>query len=228
MNWLELLGFFLTLVVLLYLFIGDNPLFRLVSYLFVGVASGYVFVLLIFQVLLPRIELLLQSGDLAFFGLGLVSFVLGALLIFKLWPRTSRLGNLSMAILVGVGAAVAVGGAVFGTIAGQLSSTFALFPSLGELLGNFDVNVVLIGEGIFVLIGTITTLVYFQFSVRNRTNAPVPANETTARRAGALELLATIGQIFIGITLGAMFAGVFTAAISALVERIHFIFGIFF
>jgi hypothetical protein len=228
MNWLELLGFFLTLVVLLYLFIGDNPLFRLVSYLFVGVASGYVFVLLIFQVLLPRLNLMLQSGNLAFFGLGVISFVLGGLLIFKLWPRTSRLGNLSMAILVGVGAAVAVGGAVFGTMAGQFNSTFALFPSLSELFKNFDVNIVLIGEGIFVLIGTITTLAYFQFSARNRPNASAPANETTARRAGVLELLATIGQVFIGITLGAMFAGVFTAAISALVERIHFIFGIFF
>jgi hypothetical protein len=228
MNWLELLGFFLTLVVLLYLFIGDNPLFRLVSYLFVGVASGYVFVLVIFQVLLPRTELMLQSENLTFLGLGLISFILGALLFFKLWPRTSRLGNLSMAILVGVGAAVAVGGAVFGTIAGQFNSTFALFPSLGELFGNFDVNIVLILEGVFVLVGAIATLAYFQFSARSRTNAPAPAAETTARRAGVLELLATIGQIFIGITLGAMFAGVFTAAISALVERIHFIFGIFF
>jgi hypothetical protein len=38
-----------------------------------------------------------------------------------------------------------------------------------------------------------------------------------------VELLARIGQIFIAITLGALFAGIFAASITALIERLDFI-----
>lgn len=234
MDIIQILGLFLTLSVLLYLFIGDNPLFRIVSYLFIGVASGYVFVLLLFQVLGPRLEQLLESGNLTLLGIGLIPFLLGALLIFKLWPRTSPIGSFPMAILVGVGAAVTVGGAVFGTLFGQIQSTFALFPSLGDLAGNVVDQGFLLLEGLFVLLGTVATLAYFQFGARARSTAPagtaadaVGAASTTARRGLGLEALAWAGQIFIGITLGAVFAGVYSAAITALIERIDFIFRAF-
>jgi hypothetical protein len=72
-----------------------------------------------------------------------------------------------------------------------------------------------------VLAGTVSTLAYFQFNVRSR--AAVPEQDENTRRAPALEVLALVGQAFIGITLGAMFAGVYTAAITALVERIGFL-----
>ncbi len=235
MDGIEILGLFLTFSVLLYLFIGDNPLFRIVSYLFIGVVSGYIVVLILFQVLAPRLLLLLESGDLTLLAIGLVPFLLGALLFFKLWPRTSSIGSISMAILVGVGAAVTVGGAIFGTLFGQIRSTFALFPSLGALAGNVVDNGFLLLEGLFVLIGTVATLAYFQFGARARGTAAgaaavdaAGAASATARRGVWLEALAWAGQIFIGITLGAIFAGVYSAAITALIERIDFIFSVFF
>jgi hypothetical protein len=216
---LELLGLFLTLMVLLYLFIGDNALFRIVTYSFIGVAAGYVLVLIIFQVLLPRIFTLLSSGNLAAIGIGIIPFVLGLLLLFKLSPRFSAIGTLPMAIIVGIGAAVAIGGAIFGTLAGQIGGTIGLFSQ------NQGGNVVTrLLEGVFVLVGTISTLAYFQFSTRAR--APIAEAEAPVRRQAGLEVLAKVGQIFIGITLGAMFAGVYTAAISALIERIGFVIGV--
>jgi hypothetical protein len=218
---LELAGLFLTLVILLYLIFGDNALFRLVTYTFIGVAAGYVAVLVIFQVLVPRLLNLLFSGEWVFMVMGAVQVLLGILLLFKLSRRTSALGTLPMAILVGVGAAVAIGGAIFGTLFGQLGGTIGLF----NLRAGGDPLARLL-EGVFVLLGTITTLAYFQFSVRSRAAPADP--ETTARRAFPLELLAKVGQVFIGITLGAMFAGVYTAAISALIERIGFIFDVTF
>lgn len=225
---LQILGVVLTLMVLLYLIIGDNALFRLVTYTFIGVASGYVAVLVIFQVLIPRISVLLASAQPVLFFLGLIELLLGGLLFFKLWRKTSFLGTLGMAILVGVGAAVAIGGALFGTIFGQINGSSAAF-NLTTLQPGEDPWLRL-GWAVFVLIGTISTLVYFQFSVRARPAAPV-SEETRPRRAALLELLALIGQGFIGITLGAMFAGVFTAAVSALVERVgflyHFVAGLF-
>ena len=39
-------------------------------------------------------------------------------------------------------------------------------------------------------------------------------------RLGAIEFLAWFGRIFIAITLGAVFAGVYSAAMTALIERI--------
>ena len=59
-----LVGFVLTLMVFSYIF-GDNFLFRLASYLFVGVSGGYVGALVIDQVILPRLIYPLLEGTLA-------------------------------------------------------------------------------------------------------------------------------------------------------------------
>lgn len=229
---LELVGLFLTLMILLYMIIGDNPLFRIVSYTFVGVASGYVTVLLVFQVLFPRLFNVLNTGNL----LLLIPFVLGLLLVFKLSSRFSAFGTLPLAILVGVGAAVAVGGAVFGTLFGQVRGTIG-----GLRLEGVESPLAQLLEGAFILLGTVATLAYFQFGTRGRPAAslepaeqpgsaapaaaetPAPESGAAARRAVAMEMLAKIGQIFIGITLGAMFAGVYAAAITALIERLGFV-----
>ncbi len=211
---LDVFGLFLTISILLYLFFGDNALFRLVTYLFIGVAAGYIAVLIVFNVLLPRLATMLLSGNFLYVVIGGILIVLGILSLFKLFPRLSRFGSLPMAILVGVGAAVAIGGAVFGTLFGQASGTFALFNLRqgGNLL-----------SGVFVLVGAICTLAYFQFSTRTRATAPVTEEEVTAPRATLLEWLAKIGQVFIGVTLGALFAGVYSAAITAMVERLVFL-----
>ncbi|MDP2995015.1 MAG: hypothetical protein Q8N46_07850, partial [Anaerolineales bacterium] len=109
------ISFLLTLMVLSYL-IGDNPAFRVAVYIFIGVSAGYAAAVAWHQVLFPRLIVPLLSGNWADRLLTVVPLVLGLLLLFKLSPRTSRLGTPSMAFLVGVGAAVAVGGAVMGTL----------------------------------------------------------------------------------------------------------------
>jgi len=212
----DIVGLLLTLAILLYLFIGDNALFRLVTYIFIGVVSGYITVLVLFNVLLPRLGSLLFSGDPVFMAVAGILILLGILLLFKLSPRLSRFGSLPMAILVGVGGAVTIGGAVCGTLSGQIGGTIELFNMRQGEGGNPL-------AGIYVLVGAVSTLAYFQFSTRSRSVTPVTEEEATAPRATALEVLAKIGQIFIGITLGAMFAGVYTAAITAMVERLGFI-----
>lgn len=214
---LEVGGLFLTLAVLLYLIVGDNALFRLVTYTFVGVAAGYLAVLVIFQVLIPRLSILLVSAEPVLVTIGIVEIVLGLMLFLKLWPRTSFLGSLPLAILVGIGAAVTVGGAIFGTLFGQIKGTIGLFGQEGSAS-----PLLRLVEGSFVLIGVISTLAYFQFIVRSRNTLSDAENK--ARRSPGLEGLAVVGQGFIGIALGAMFAGVYTAAVTALIERIGFVF----
>ena len=111
-------GFILTLLVLSYL-IGDNPLFRSAVYVFVGVASGYAAVAAWHYVLLPRLFQPLASADPAQLTFVIVPLVLSLTLVTKLSPRIAWLGGFAMALMVGVGAATALSGAVIGTLIPQ-------------------------------------------------------------------------------------------------------------
>jgi hypothetical protein len=208
-----LVGFVLTLLVFSYIF-GDNPLFRLVSYLFVGVASGYAFVLLIYQVILPRLVTPLMNFGNPQWVITLVPLVLSGMLLTKLSPRLSSIGSIPMAYLVGCAAAIVIGGAVMGTLFQQTLATINLFDLKTVKPGGDPLYQVL--QGIFLLIGTITTLAYFHFGARQRADQSI-------RRPVLVNLLAVIGQVFIAVTLGALFAGVFSAALTALIERLDFL-----
>ena len=70
-----LVSFILTLLIFSYL-LGDNPLFRVASYLFVGVTAGYVAVVVIYQVILPKLIWPLMEGNLLEKGLTLIPLVL--------------------------------------------------------------------------------------------------------------------------------------------------------
>ncbi len=204
-----IVGFVLTLLVLSYV-LGDNPLFKLVTYLFVGIASGVVAVIAIYQVIWPKLILPVLNGN----YLTLIPLLLSVLLLTKLFPKVSFLGNISMAYLVGAGAAVAVGGAVLGTLVSQTSAMAAPF-SLSTAATSAN-PLAQIAEGVFILVGTLATLFYFQFS------AKVQANQTV-KRPQFVEVVGKVGQGFIAITFGALLAGVFGSAIAALVERLAFL-----
>jgi hypothetical protein len=71
-------------------------------------------------------------------------------------------------------------------------------------------------NGGIVLVGTITSFAYFHFGARGRPNQP-PVRQPW------IEELSQIGQLFIAITLGVLFASVYAAALAALVERLSFL-----
>ena len=52
-----IIGLIFTLLIFSYL-IGDNPLFRMAVYIFIGAASGYAAVVICYSVLLPKLRLL--------------------------------------------------------------------------------------------------------------------------------------------------------------------------
>ena len=205
-----IVSFLLTLMILSYL-IGDNPAFRVAVYIFVGVSAGYAAAVTWWQVLSPRVIVPLLNGGLTERVLALVALILGILLLMKLSPRTARLGSPSVAYLVGVGAAVAVGGAVMGTLFPQIQASIGVLDmsNAGQYLGER------LSFGILMLIGTVTTLVYFHFGAKSTPGGP--------QRSKLVVVLGWIGQIFIAITFGVLFAGVLTAALVALIERLNFI-----
>ncbi|MCX6053494.1 MAG: hypothetical protein NTZ74_00990 [Chloroflexi bacterium] len=204
-----LTSFILTLLVFSYLF-GDNPVFRFVSALFIGVAAAYFMVILIYQVVLPRLVVPLFAGS----WLTLIPLGMSGLLLFKLSQKFSRFGNIPMAFLVGTGAAIAIGGAISGTLFGQAKGVIASFAPPATASGSSQTFMIL--EGAFLLLGTVATMSYFHFGARN-------SAKLGPQRGVITGIFAWIGRFFIAITLGAVFAGVLTAAITALVERLDFI-----
>lgn len=207
------LGLFFTLAVFSYI-LGDNALFRFTIHIFIGAAAGYAAMVAWFNVIWPQLLLPLISGTQSQRFYLLVPLVLGVLLLAKSSSRLAGWGSISLAFMVGVGLASAIGGAVLGTLFPQSNATMNLF-STQALPGGIDFAVKLV-EALIIIIGTLTTLIYFQFRARPKLNQP-------PRRSPVVEALAWVGQIFIAIALGALFAGVYTAALTALVERSQFV-----
>jgi hypothetical protein len=206
------IGLILTLMVFSYL-IQDNPLFRIAVYIFIGSASGYAAAVIVQTVIIPK---LLQSIS-TLNPLALIPFLFGLLLLAKLFPSTSRIGSVAMAVLVGVGAAATVGGALLGTLMPQAQAAvdsldFRAASNLGEAASRLL-------EGVIMLGGTVFTLASFHFSAGR-------AADGTAKRNRILEGIAWVGRIFIAITFGALFAGVYISALTAMIERLSFILNI--
>jgi len=204
-----LVGLILTLMVFSYL-IGDNPLFRIAVYLFIGVASGYAATVVWHYVLIPK---LFQSLS-ALNPLSIVPLVFGISLLAKLSPRFSSVGNFAMAVLVGVGAAAAVGGALLGTLMPQVQASIDAFDFRSA--GGGANAILKLVEGGVMFLGTVFTLASFHFSAGR-------AADGTPKRNPLIEGIAWVGRIFIAITLGVLFAGVYMAALTAMIERLSFV-----
>ena len=209
-----LAAFLLTLFVLSYL-IGDQVLFRVAIYIFVGASAGYVASVAWHQVLSPQLVRPLLYGDANEKLLTLFPALLVLLLLFKAIPMTSRVGTPSVAFMVGVGAAVAIGGAVTGTIIPQVMASINTFD-LAAAAERGNSSTLQFFEAGLMMLGTISTLVYFQFTARLGADGKYQRNPVT-------RILALIGGIFIAITFGVLFAGIYSAALTALIERISFL-----
>jgi hypothetical protein len=207
------ISFIFTLLIFSYV-LGDNPLFRVAVYIFVGVSSGYIAAVAFWQVIVPRLFYplmpALASGNLFEMIFILVMWLAALLLLMKASPGSMGMGRIVMAFLVGVGAAVTLAGALTGTLIPQILGTINAFDMRGKDIGDF---IEAITNGAIILAGVVLTLVYFHFGAR-------PKADGSMRRLGLVEVLAWGGRVFIGIALGAVFAGVYSAALTALIERI--------
>lgn len=215
-------GLALSLMIYSYL-LGDNPLYRIAVHVLVGVGMAYASVVVIYTVLFPQLidplEQMVLAGAV---GTGqsallvIAVLVLTVLLLLKLFPRTAPLGNLTMAVVMGVGTAVAVSGAVLGTMLPQVSataSTLGADPKAVVFAGRDVVTNLL--AGIVLVAGTITTLLYFHFSGER-------VSEEGTQRPVWVRLTAPVGQVFLMVAFGSLFAGALIASLSVLTARVQF------
>jgi len=207
----------LTLMVFSYIF-GDNVLFKLATHIFVGVAVGYAIIVVFHKVLVPAVI----SGDLLRV---LPALLLCLLLIFKIRPATGNavnaLGNITLAFVVGVGAALAIGGVLFGTLLPQTSAMMDIslnpndYPNTEQ-----EVGLVTWLNNIIIVLGTIGTFFYFTFAVRSH-------GLLGGFREGFVRFWAGMGRLMIIFTLGALFANTVSSRVALLVSRLQFLAGFF-
>jgi hypothetical protein len=197
-------GLILSLMIFSYL-LGDNFLYRLAVHIFVGLAAGFVAVVTVESVLVPWINttVLAPDSNIGIRIVGIIPLLLGFLLLLKSSPRLGRLGNLAIAFVIGVGSAVAVVGAISGT----------LLPLAGETSANINADLL---NGFLIVLGVISSLVYFQYLAQR-----TPGGGT--RRALHVRFLSAIGQGFIVVTLGALYAGAILTSLTIFSERVAFI-----
>ncbi|MFQ3536096.1 MAG: hypothetical protein SNJ58_09465 [Aggregatilineales bacterium] len=204
-------GAVLTLCIFSYL-LGDNALYRIAIHIFIGAAAGFVLLTAVESVLIPWLSVTALSTPFepSRLVIGLLPFIFGLLLIYKGRRRLSRLGDLGVVIVLGVGTALALLGAVNGTLlplAGQTGRAFRPENALNGLIG---------------LIGTLSVLVYFTYVGLRRLSGEVT-------QFLPVRFIGLIGQGFIAITLGATYGllilSALTALSSVLAERLFILIG---
>jgi hypothetical protein len=195
-------GFALTLMIFSYL-LGDNVLYRIAVYVFVGLAAAYVTIIAIESVIRPWLMATLFSGDTGGMAVGLIPPLLGLLLFMKASGRLARLGSLGLAFLIGLGAAVALVGAISGT----------LIPLAAGVVTGAQTDLI---NGVLILLGVLSTLIYFQYLGRRQPDDSV-------RRPLPVRVFGAVGQGVIAVTLGALYGGAILTSLAILSERIAFV-----
>lgn len=197
-----IIGFVFTLMIFSYL-LGDNFLYRLAVYVFVGFTAGFIAIVTVESVIIPWFDTTLFSGEAPRIGLGFIPIAIALLLLFKTTQRLGRLGNYGMALIIGVGTAVALVGAVVGTI-------------IPFILETTEIGTNTLPNAIILFVGVACSLIYFQYAARQK-----PTGEIV--RARPIQLLSLVGQGFIVVTLGAMYAAAILTSLTIFTDRIQYL-----
>ncbi|MBN1658744.1 MAG: hypothetical protein JXA93_10100 [Anaerolineae bacterium] len=214
---LESAGTIVALILSLFVFsylLGDNILYRIAQSLFVGVAIGYAAVVAFHNVLAPKLLIpLVDSVGVGDWGRVLllgIALLLGLLLLTHPVRSLSWMGSVSLAFLLGVGAALAIGGALLGTLLPQANAA-------ADVMGPMDRYGPELGllSSIILFVGTLGVLVYFQFTSGSGVRAGGPFHALVRVWGG-------LGRWFILIAFAAILATTFMSRLSILTDRIQF------
>jgi hypothetical protein len=202
-------GFILTLMVFSYV-LGDNVLYRLAIYAFVGLVGGFVAIAAVEGVLLPWLRAALFTDDPSARIAGIILLAFGGLLLLRAAGRAGVVANIPLGYLIGVGSAVAVVGAVSGTLL-PLSRATA-----GAAAAGLDDPGALL-NALLLVIGVVCTLVWFQYAARR-----TPGVDET-RRGAVVRALSGLGQGVLALTFGVLYGGAILSGLVIFSERIAYL-----
>jgi hypothetical protein len=188
--------------------LGPNPAYRLALHVFLGGTIGYAAGATSWEVFVLRLGAPLAAERR---WLALAPLALGIILMVKLFPRRAYLGNLSLGFLMGVGAAVALSGALLGTLipVGGATARAATPASWATMpLGWLD--------GLLLIAGTLCTLAAFRTIGRRDAARP---------RSGSLPVrgITWLGRWFLIVAFGALFGGAVSTALTIFTGRAQYL-----
>ena len=189
MNIETLIAVFLTLCIFSFLY-RDNPFYKFAEHVFAGLSAGY-YVGLVWHSIIKQqlIGPLFAEHQLIF----IIPAILGLLMFTRFVPRIAWLSRISLAFVVGNTAGIVLTQQLHGLVLPQVRNTF---------------TVALNFSGVVLIVGVISTLIYFYFSKEHK---------------GALGVVANVGIWFIMISFGASFGYTVMARVSLLIGRAQFL-----
>ena len=205
-----IIGIALTVMVFSYI-LGDRLFFGIATHILIGVSAGFLALVAIQKIILPYLIMPLTYETGTDFFLVLVPLALSILLVLMLFRRGTQAGSIALAFLGGALAALAIIGVTRGTLAPQILSTISHFAP-EQLMHETEPQWSAILEALMILLGVIAVLFVFHHHGQSKAGNVV--------RPVFLEGIGSIGQIFIGITFGALFVGLFSSALIALISSL--------
>lgn len=190
------LGAFLVLSLFSFLY-KDNPFYKLAEHVFAGLSAGY-YVGLVWQAVIIQ-QLVNPMFDDGRWWL-LFPAMLGALMFARFFAKWSWISRASLAFVMGNTAGVFLISQLHGLILPQVRSTMLSLDPRQGFAGTL--------LALVIVIGVISTLIYFYFSKEHK---------------GALGVTAQVGIWFIMISFGAHFGYTVMARISLLIGQVQFL-----
>jgi hypothetical protein len=200
----------LTLLVLSAAF-GESQASRLAFGLLIGATVGYTAAVIGRAVLWPRLQLIIRdpAGQWPL----LLWFVLGILLLARGLGSGAWLSRVSLAYLVGVGAALAIGGAVLGTAVPQV---LAVLGTRQEVNGGAWWAV---ADTLLIALGAGGVLFRFTYTGRDGKYGLARTWSTLVNAWGR------VGSAFLLVAFGALFATAIVSLLALLTVRVQFLLG---
>jgi len=201
----------LTLFIYSFLY-KDNPLFKLGEHLYVGISVGYSVVLVWHTVFLrllwePLRKSVSEAPALLESYILLIPAILGVLMLVRFIPRIAWLSRIAFAFVVGFGSGVAIPRTVSALILKQIEDTVNPLITMGANGLSMGLDLASPQSGvntIILLIGVVSVLFYFFFSVEH---------------TGPGMITARTGVYFVMIAFGAAFGYTVMSRMSLLIGR---------
>ncbi len=180
----------LTLAIYSFLY-KDNIFYKFAEKILVGISIGYTLSVYFHNTIIAKVwNPLVHDKDF----LVIVPLILGLLMFSRLFKGKAYLSRIPIAFVVGTGVGISVPSS-FENLFKQVQGTMPEVFTIGNII---------------ILIGVISTLVYFFFSVEHK---------------GIIGKVTRVGITFIMIGFGAAFGATIMARISLFIGRIQFLLG---
>ncbi len=174
----------------------DNPVYKVAEHIFAGLTAGYQVGLVWDTVILQQLWDPMIGGKWYLFVPG----ILGVLMFSRFWEKFSWVSRVSLAFVMGVTAGIFLISQLHGLVLPQMKDT--MLPLWNG--GGFGATLL----SLIVVVGVISTLIYFYFSKEHR---------------GVLGVTAKVGIWFIMISFGAHFGYTVMGRVSLLIGRVQFL-----